>query len=248
MKKIILSIVILFTIGMSFNACTTDEINQKGTGNIDPVQVGILHNEYLAKTMNKLNKNSASKNGNKLRDIMMNFDVEGLSDTDKERILNDMSSVSITDMKQFTLSNLNNPLAIDYYNQIDSALDNLSSIDELNTNIDLIKEQVDANLTGSDWDIVMVYAETIKASAEFWYPIDLGGSGKGYSYILSKSSKSTVALKRTELPGWAKADGRGAGYGMAGWAMTGGLGGPVGFLGATFFSAVFSSADYAAYN
>ena len=64
---------------------------------------------------------------------------------------------------------------------------------------------------------------------------------------LSASGKTINQVKR-ELPGWAKADGRGAGYGMVGWALTGGLGGPAGFLGATVISAVFASADYAKYN
>ena len=50
------------------------------------------------------------------------------------------------------------------------------------------------------------------------------------------------------LPGWAKADGRGAGYGMTTWALTGGLEGPVGFLAGTALGAAFSSLDHYAYS
>ena len=83
----------------------------------------------------------------------------------------------------------------------------------------------------------MVYLETVNASAYFWYPSSHGGSGNG-------GLEDNV----TGLPGWAMADGRGAGYGMTMWAYTGGFGGLAGFFASTVFSAAFSSLDYNRYN
>lgn len=233
-------------------SCTKNDDNQLEIAKIDAVKAGVLHNKYLDETLNKMN-NLSSKSANnqdELKNIILNLDIDGLSYEDKTIILDEISNLSIEDIKNQTIANLNNPLASEYYNQIDNAIDNSNNIEELKNTIDNIIINAENNLTGSDWNVIMAFAETSKASAEYWYPIEMGGSGKGYSVLLSKSNtlgKSSLQLNK-KLPGWAKADGRGAGYGMTGWALTGGLGGPVGFLGATLISAVFSSADYAAYN
>jgi len=219
---------------------------------IDAVKVGVLHNEYLKKIMIKL-ENDKSKSENKkeeLTKIILSLNIDGVSLEEKTAILDVISNLTIDELKNQTISNLKNPIAIDYYNQIENAIDSTNNTFELNILLNNIIKNADISLIGSDWNTIMSYAETSKASAEYWYPTDKGGTGIGYDILIKKRkylNKSEGDVLR-ELPGWVKADGRGAGYGMTGWALTGGLGGPLGFLGATLVSAIFSSADYAAYN
>ncbi len=251
-KQIKSLLTVSFAILLIMLSCNKKGNIQPEIAKIDAVKAGVLHNKLLDQTlkqMNSLNLRSAN-NDDKLKNIILNLDIDGLSYEDKVIIIDKISNMSLEDIKNQTIANLKNPLAKEYYNQIDSAIDNSSNVEELKNTIDNIIINADNNLTGIDWNVIMAFAETSKASAEYWYPTYMGGSGKGYSILLSKNilRRSSKLRSRSSLPGWAKADGRGAGYGMSVWALTGGLGGPEGFLGSTVLGAVFSSADYAKYN
>lgn len=144
-------------------------------------------------------------------------------------------------MKEIIFSFFENPLAEEYYNMVDSALTDSSSYSELSSEIDNIILLVNSNLNGKDWDIVMIYAETIKASAEFWFPENIGGSGKGYSLRSSKMANKGANVSKTQVADWVKADGRGAGYASVTWAVGAALaGGPVAPV--TYFAAVVGGA------
>ena len=60
----------------------------------------------------------------------------------------------------------------------------------------------------------MVYLETIRTSAHVWFSAERGGSGFGYKY--AQTSPSHMAKKRSS---WVRADGLGAGLGMASWGL-----------------------------
>jgi hypothetical protein len=241
MKKIILSLIVLITIGTFFVACTSDEDNQKGTGNINPIEVGKLHNQYLSQAMHTLNKSSNLSKSS----IFMNLDIENLTEAEKQEILDNVSSVSLEQMKTITFSQLNTQLAKNYYEQVDSALDNSNTLQDLNNSIDLVIELINNDLNGTDWDIVMVYAETIKASAEFWFPANKGGLGKAYNYRASKLQSRGKTVSQAKVADWVKADGRGAAYASVTWAVGAALAGgpvaPVTYLAAIVGGALWKS-------
>ncbi len=229
MKKLKIGVFVIFLITITATtlySCSNDEaaLNEKGTGLIDPIQVGVLHNEYLAQAMKTENKNnSLSKTS-----VFMGLDIQNLTDEQKAEIIQVTSSVTPEQMKEITFSKLTNPLAKDYYNMVDEALDESNSIQDLNNRITDITTLINSNLNGQDWDIVMIYAETIKSSAEFWFPENLGGKGLGFSMRISKMAKKGANVSKTRVSDWVKADGRGAAYASVTWAVGAALaGGPV---------------------
>lgn len=235
----IISILVLVIATIGFVACSNDDssLEKKGTGEIDPVQVGIAHNEYLSQAMSNSAKNSSLSKSS----IFMDLDIENLTDEQKAEIIQNVSNISPEQMKEITFSFFENPLAEEYYNMVDNALTNSSSYSELSYEIDNIKLLVNSNLNGKDWDIVMIYAETIKASAEFWFPENIGGSGKGYSLRTSKMANKGANVSKAQVADWVKADGRGAGYASVTWAVGAALaGGPVAPV--TYFAAVVGGA------
>lgn len=68
---------------------------------------------------------------------------------------------------------------------------NLDNCYSLNQNLDNIKNFASTDLTNQSLVVLKSYIETLKASAYFWYPIDKGGSGIGYSHMESIETYAT---------------------------------------------------------
>jgi hypothetical protein len=213
--------------------------NTKGTGLVDPVEFGELHNKYLFKALNSSSKIDFSKKSS-VKQSFMNVDIPNITSKEQSEIFDYYSSMSIKEKKEKTFKAFRDPKSKDYYNEIGEALDNNINFIDLSKELDLIAIKVNNNLVDSDWDIVMVYLETIRSSADFWYSKDLGAKGLGYRYT------SLTNKGQEKLPGWVRADGAGAGLGMAFWglsalAVTGPVGGVAGFLYGAVSGAVGSS-------
>lgn len=243
MKKIVYYASTLILVGMTLVSCEKDFVvteNQTAYqndlitakltefsypwGNYNPEDIGYLHNYYSQKVIEYLENNPNAT----LVGAIENVDIQNISLEEKQRILSSVSNVSEEEMKEQIISSLKSPRAIELFNEIDYSVDNSSDYNTLNYRLGNIRDSINLEFSDTDKDILLVYLETINSSAYFWYPIELGGSGLGDSYRAKASNG-----QNRELPGWVKADGRGVGYGMTGWALTGGLGGPFGFLGAT---------------
>ncbi|MEP6929545.1 MAG: hypothetical protein ABI850_06020 [Flavobacterium sp.] len=245
-KLSILGLLALFLSATIFVACsrgndenTLEATTQKGTGLVDPVEFGKLHNKYLIEAINISNNNRKLSS----KQSFMTVKIANVSTTNQSRIYDNISNISSVQMKDTIFSYLKNPLAKEYFNKTDIALKNATTYKELNDELDNIVLLINTDLSGKDWDVVMVYLETIRASANVWYSEEMGGSGIGYNYRKLNSYNSKISKQK--LPDYILADGRGAGYGMVAWSFSAFLGpvGGVGFVYGAVSGAVFSSLD-----
>ncbi len=225
---------------------------QKGTGLVDPIEFGKLHNKYLIEAIN------ISKSNRKLtsKQAFLAVKIANVSSTMQSKIFDSFSNTSSEQMKDSIFIHLKNPLAKGFFNQIDQALNSATNYKKLNDELDDIALSINTNLSGTDWDIIMVYLETIRASANVWFSKDMGGNGIGYGFKtgsygtenitlkeLKLSSTSTKESPQSNIPNWVAKDGRGAGYGMVLWSFSAFFGpvGGVGFVYGAVSGAVTSS-------
>ena len=231
-KIALIGFVLLFVGALGFVSCEKENISTnktKGTGLVDPVEFGKLHNEYLLKAIENTSLNKKMSN----KQAFMNVSIDNISVKTQSNIYDEISRVGDSQMKDTIISYLKNPLAKIYFEEIDKALDTSINYSDLNNRLSLIKAKVDENLLGKDWDVIMVYAETIQASSRMWYSKEMGGNGIGYAYRNNPSVLVTMAKTNEDVPDWVKADGRGAGYGMVAWSFSALLG-PVGAAGLVY--------------
>lgn len=201
---------------------------------IDPVEFGKLHNVYLEQVVNEYLSNPSA--GYKI--AFLAVDIPNISQELQSDIYDHTASISADDMRDSTFQYLSEA-AIDLYNDVDYSLDNTSNFNELSSELDVIKTQIESNLSGVDQKVLLVYLETIKSSAYFWYSTDAGGSGLGALYKAIQSGSSS----KSDVPDWVKADGRGAGYGMVAWSFSAlfGPAAPIGFIYGAVSGAVTNS-------
>lgn len=235
-KLSILGLLISFLSASIFVACSKGDNEQiieaetqKGTGLVDPIEFGKLHNKYLIEAIN------ISKNNRKLtsKQAFMTVKIANVSSKMQSKIYDNISNISSGQMKDTIFNHLKNPLAKDYFNKIDVALKNSTDYKELNNDLDNIVLLINTDLSGTDWDIVMVYLETIRASANVWFSEEMGGSGIGYAFRNQNSLNSKSSMTQRKVPDWVGKDGRGAGYGMVLWSFSAFLG-PVGGAGLVY--------------
>jgi len=207
--------------------------NQKGTGLVNPKEFAELHNQYLFEALGYATTNDVSA-----EEALLMLNIPNIDDNKKTEIVNAYSTMTEQQMKNETFTHFIDPIAITHYQNVETILNNAIDLADLNNKLDIEINQINQNLNGSDWDIVMVYLETIRSSAYIWFSAERGGSGIGYAY--AQTSLNHVGRDR---PKWVSADGVGAGLGMASWSFSAFFGpvGWVGLLGATVYGAVTSS-------
>ena len=205
-------------------------INAQGTGRVNPVEFAELHNKYLAESVDRAMKSKIDP-----KEAFLLTSIPNLTKEEQSKIFDYVTSKKYEQMKKEVYDSFENPKSKEYFSQIENAINISKDITELNKNLDLIKSEVNKNLTKNDWDTIMVFLETSRASATFWYPTEMGGSGLGTEYAYAKAGSSN----RVKLPGWVRADGCGAGIGMASWGLSGlFVAGPVGGLAGFLYGAV----------
>jgi hypothetical protein len=191
--------------------------------NEDLLTIGNYHNENLelvfadfnwqstdfkSELINKFTENQISLRSNDLNYLNERANVD--LDANIAILQNELSSTAFTYIQNaLTLSNSISNVA-DFQNTLsqlqENARSNISDVTELNA--------------------VLASLEVFKSSAYFWAPVNLGGSGIGYSYwiiygdIIEQKSPWTNALA---------ADGVSGGIGMLGVAVAGCFG-PVGWV------------------
>lgn len=222
MKKAIFGIVatVLFSIS-SF---------AQGTGRVNPIEFAKLHNDYLLESVNNsMDKELEPKEAFQL------VKIPNITKEEQSKIFDYFTSKSYSQMRSEIVKSFTSAKATEYYIQIEDAINVSTTFNELNSKLDLIKVNVNKNLSKNDWDTIMVVLETSRASANFWYPKELGGSGLGTAYAYAKAGSTS----RNRLPGWVRADGAGAGIGMVGWGLSGlFVAGPVGGIAGFLYGAV----------
>lgn len=222
MKRVIFSLIATILISNSNFA--------QGTGRVNPLEFAKLHNDYLLESVNNcIDKKLEAKEAFQL------VKIPNITKEEQSKIFDYFTSKSYNQMKSEIIKNFTNVKATEYYNQIEDAINASTTISELNKKLDLIKVDANKNLSEKDWDTIMVIIETSKASAMFWYPKEMGGTGLGTEYAYTKAGSTN----KNKLPGWVRADGAGAGIGMAAWGLSGlFVAGPVGGIAGFLYGAV----------
>lgn len=138
---------------------------------------------------------------------------------------------------------LENDFEKNYVDDITKKLNSSANHQELSNSLDLIIASIDQDKRDFFKTPLKLYAETIKESAYYWWPTEIGGSGVGYE-VMQKRGKTVT---KTTMNRAAETDGKALSAGMIGVATYGAWGvmfGPVGFAltGASFIGVVVGSA------
>ena len=229
-NNILKSTILIAILGISLWACKKDEMNQSVSQNIEPSQLvsispeqfGQLHNEYLSEAITNFN------NGKTHKEAFVMLNLPELSEEKKSIIYDHYSSIPSEEMKTKTFSKFNSESSKSYYNRVELAIDNLVEYNSFINELNVIKNEISLDMQNNDKNVLFIYIETIKSSAYFWTPTELGGSGEGVLYSANATCPHCGGRITTDTDSWIKRDGRGAGYGMTVWGLTGLWGGPVG--------------------
>lgn len=204
------------------------------TTSIPADSVGFYHNLYLAQAVDYAVHNSTLEY-KLILDSLQNTNYDEMKFAINSEISNSSDSIRLQFLQENVspetfsiLINLENAVEnnSENYNAVSNAVDNL--VNEVNFE----------NIDTDDAYLIRGYAGTLKSSALFWYPVSLGGSGRGNDFIRyeEKNSKSSNVQER-RLPPRVRADGRGFGFGLVwgtlttanpGTGVLAGIGGAVG--------------------
>lgn len=109
----------------------------QGTGRVNPVEVGQLHNVYLSMGVKNAMDRDLSPH-----DAFLLVDFPNLTKDEESKIFEFFASKSYGEMKAQILTSFKDAKAVEYYNQIERAIDESTSISELNGKLEVIKANV----------------------------------------------------------------------------------------------------------
>lgn len=153
----------------------TNDSNHFPWGSESPNSAGLTHNDYVGQALEYLKDNPEAT----ILQALQTITSSGITAAEIDSICTRISSKSDIEIESTIVSSLNTSRAIELFYAIDTALFTSTSYNILSNKLDSIQLLVEADLLYHDWDIVMVYLETVNASAYFWYPSSHGGSGNG---------------------------------------------------------------------
>lgn len=215
-----------------FITLSEDEINS----------IGVMHNELLDK-------------------ILTDFDYSALTssnmfDLARTAFINTEYKSSTTDFKTQTFDQtyswLNQGVitgnVLNYMNLIQTELESGKHFSEVSDYLNSLKQTVSNNsdLTDFEKQTIKIGISVARNSAEYWFPIEYGGNGKGHAHMNRLSQHfgqgDVPPMKAISKGGKiAGADLAGACVGGIEWCGTAIFGGPVGvgaFIGGCLYSAV----------
>ena len=208
--------------------------------NAEIKQMASDHNKYLTKIFDETYDFNSNKTENEqFTEIKIDL-IREFSTASEEQAYNEffdnVRNINLEDL-------LENDFEKDYVQNIKSVLYSSSNHQELSNNLDIIITIIDNDERDFFKTPLKLYAETIKESAFYWWPTEIGGSGIGYE-VMQKRGK---AITRTAMNRAAETDAKALSGGMIGIAAYGTWGvlfGPVGFAltGASFIGVVVGSA------
>lgn len=185
--------------------------------NIPVDSVGYYHNEYLRKAINiSLSKNSLNY------DSILNSLEYGLEEEVKNQLNIELSTSNELDQLSYLQSQIT-PQAYELLIGLEELVkSNADDYVSLSNELDNILEASDFEEFNSfETYLIKGYAETLRSSSYFWFPISQGGSGEGDAFIQFALENNTEGNShKKKLPGWARADGRGFGWGLVWGTIT----------------------------
>ena len=196
--------------------------------------------------MDNVNFKSRESSFSKFKNAFLRAKLKNITYEQKKTILNDIYNNSFKSsndsvVKVASIQDLINKINSSNIVNKDSLIKCISIATEkvtkqniackaLNVYLNNLEEKFSPVLGNRGKIILKTYFETMKASAYYWFPKRLGGSGQGYN-ILQKLMK-TKKEKNSEIPPIGAAlisDASSMSIGMIGVAVTGAFLGPVGW-------------------
>ncbi len=228
MKSFFSSILTLMILMLTIS-CSNDSI-QNSLDNTPEVQntsyMRVSNSGYEEWSMEEIT-NFAQSHNDYLADIHNNYgDVINFNESEREAILvNYWAEMGYSDQETIDnaqefydkLSSLEslkqlyeNQEEKNYVDEIDSALESAIDLADLNEKLNIIENDIQNNESENVYKTpLLIYAETLKKSAYYWAPIELGGQGNGSDILYERGGTAARGKwgKVTKADGLAAAGG-----------------------------------------
>jgi len=206
--------------------------------NVDPEEVGRLHNLYLKEAIEKHYANLSLSP----KEVMVSLEIGNLSASQKSNIFDIICVKSAQEEEKIILDFFSHNKSKIYFDLIGSEIDKIEDYLTFSRNLDLIANNIKADITGNDKYVLLSYLETTRNSAYFWLPKEFGGSDEGGVYMNDNNSDiipNEISDRHKQI---LRSDGVGAGIGMVSWGLSGlAGGGPYGGLAGFTFGAIYGA-------
>jgi len=203
------------------------------------------HNLYLEEMVKTYDYNSKLSDVENFKANFLKANLDDISISEKttiiERLKNTNKSTGESSLKAATIDNLISEInSADFPNKellvelITIATNKVTSSQltcvELTSFLDNIINDAITTLDEKERIVIKSYFETLKASAYFWFSVELGGSGIGYTHLQNLNDNNNKASKEMSPLGSALiADASSMSIGMIGVAVAGTFFGPIGW-------------------
>ncbi|MFK8165504.1 MAG: hypothetical protein AB8H12_23860 [Lewinella sp.] len=172
---------------------------------------GDLHNEYLAKAVQNFDFDANKPESEMLSQIQSigieGFDLDYISEDYFEN-QKDNFKAELTSQGRFIIE------------RTEEEMNTIQNLDDFVAFVEIQEKITMETTAGSEQSSIMIFLNVSKKSAEFWLPIESGGSGVGYSFLEEISlTYRGVLLERTSLdkaPEWVNSVIKADGYSAAG--------------------------------
>lgn len=210
--------------------------------------IGIMHNELLDKILTEFDYNSLSPDNT--FELVRNSFIQ----TEYRNTTNEFKEITFDSTYLWIQQELISGNIEQYYLSIKVILESANSLSDASNNLGILKIEVENNtdLTDFEKQTIKVGLSVAIHSAEYWFPIEMGGNGKGaahlekFSQYLGNNSGHLVVMSKGKSKAGkvAASDALGACTGGIGFSLGAIFGGPVGvaaYAGALVYGAVSAS-------
>lgn len=248
-SKLIVAVMLVFGV-TAFMSCekkvekSEENLNEVLMSDANISKLASMHNVFLERIITNYNYSLENNKIDNFKQSFLKAELDGISSFQKTEIIGNLkkplnkdngepqlSSMTADDLIQkINSSNFSNKALMNVMvsNAAEKVLNNKLSCEELNIYLDGLLEDAVEVVGENELIILKTYFETLKASAYFWFPEDLGGSGTGFAHLqeLNGNFKADLGPLGSALV----ADAASISIGMIGVAVVGTLAGPVGWL------------------
>lgn len=148
------------------------------------VDIGELHNQTVISLYNGVDFTNLQNAENGINNNFVNLQYDPSTLGISKNQFNQFSFDLIDDLKacNFDLRNCNSSIitseaSYPFIVQILDAIDNITTVNNLNTNLDGIQNQAALSLSQADLDVIIAAIKIAKKSAYLWSPVSMGGLG-----------------------------------------------------------------------
>jgi hypothetical protein len=143
----------------------------------DARTIGNLHNQYMGEGI--LNTPITTSD---MKSKFNNMNVPEVTQDMKNEIYDYFENNSIDDVEEDILSELQSTESTNIFNSTKSIIFNNKNFQSKSNEFDTQLGLVEAQLFGSEKEMLLTFIETSRSSLSFWMPVEDGGQGGGVDY------------------------------------------------------------------